>query len=687
MTGESTAAPPADATADLFDVIAPPAAAAEGVEELAVELAAGNAEALTAIATRLGLPPTAVWRAAWALLLARLAGVRRVRVARVSGAAAAASAIAYEAPAAGELDAWLIDAASRNGVHGAAAADEAGPHSAWAEAGEPDPAADQAADQAAIDGAGPALVWRVAGPGGAIARFAAARLDRATVARLGELLGVVIAGLVAPGARLETISPLTAAERACVVVAWNRTAVGYRTDATVHGLFREQAAAAPDRLALAWDGGRLSYGELDRRSDALAERLIAAGVDTDQPVALCLERSPDAVIAALAILKAGGAYLPLDPDHPTERLGFAIADAGARVLVTRRARAAALAALASRTVFVDDDAADPGSAPRVERAAPTTCAYVMYTSGSTGQPKGVQIEHRSIVRLIGRVEYVRLGADTRFLHAAPLGFDASTLELWGPLLHGGACVIHGEPVPTGRGLARTIAAHGVTTAWLTAALFNAVVDDDPRLLSGLRQLYTGGEALSPSHVRRALDALPATELVNGYGPTECTTFTTTYAIPRDIPAETAIPIGRPIADTRVYVLNRAGAPVPVGIVGELYVGGLGVARGYLARPELDAERFVPDHMGGAQPPHRLYRTGDRVRWRPDGALDFFGRADGQVKLRGFRIELGEIEARLGALPGIAACAVLLRDDGPAGKRLVAYIVPAGADDGGVGDAA
>ncbi|HSK02285.1 MAG TPA: amino acid adenylation domain-containing protein, partial [Kofleriaceae bacterium] len=540
------------------------------------------------------------------------------------------------------------------------------PQSAWTEA-EAAPTAD-----------GPALCWHARGVTTATARFQLARIEHATVERLGDLLRVAATSLVAPGARLETASPLSAAERTRVVETWNRTAVQYRTEATVHGLFREQAAAAPERIALVWDGGRMTYGELDRWSDALAERLIAVGVGADQPVALCVPRSPEAIVAALAILKAGGAYLPLDPDHPAERLAFAIGDAGASVLVTRRELAGALAQLASRTVFVEDAAADPVSAePRVERATPRTRAYVMYTSGSTGVPKGVQIEHRSIVRLVGRPTYVRLDAETRFLHAAPLGFDASTLELWGPLLHGGACVIYADPVPTGRGLARAIAAHGVTTMWLTAALFNSVVDEDPRLLSGVRQLFTGGEALSPSHVRRALAALPATELHNGYGPTECTTFTTTHRIPRDLPADVPIPIGAPIGDTQCYVLSRAGAPVPVGIAGELFVGGLGVARGYLARPELDAERFVPDHLGDGE---LLYRTGDRVRWRPDGTLDFLGRADNQVKLRGFRIELGEIEARLGALPGIAACAVILRDDGPGGKRLVAYVVPRGPDD-------
>jgi amino acid adenylation domain-containing protein len=704
--------PGAESTdADLFDIVGAPTALGAGEDSVRVALDPADAAALAALAARTQIAAAAIWRAGWALVLARLAGVEQVRIA-LPGKAGAWTAAVIAVPGSGELAGWLAMAATAaephvaNGVsHGsngvsavarAAAGAAALPHSGWS---------DGDAGLAPVAEHGPALVWQIASdpdrgasgasdPSGAvIARFAGARLDRATVERLGELLRVAMAGMVAPGARLESVSPLTAAERRRVVEDWNQTAVEYRPEATVHGLFREQAAAHPERIALIWDGDQLSYGELDRWSDAMAERLIAAGVASDQPVALCLERSPEAVVAALAILKAGGAYLPLDPDYPTERLAFAISDAGARVLVTRRSRAGALAQLAARTVFVDPEGASdrgrPGAGapagqaaqPRAERAAPRTRAYVMYTSGSTGQPKGVQIEHRSIIRLVGRVSYVRLDPETRFLHAAPLGFDASTLELWGPLLHGGACVVYSDPVPTGRGLARIIAAHGVTTAWLTAALFNSVVDEDAGLLSGLRQLFTGGEALSPSHVRRALAALPDTELVNGYGPTECTTFTTTFSIPRDIPADTAIPIGRPIADTQVYVLNRAGAPVPVGIIGELYVGGLGVARGYLARPELDAERFVTDHMGGD---YRLYRTGDRVRWRPDGAIDFLGRADGQVKLRGFRIELGEIEARLGALPGIAACAVMIRDDGPGGKRLVAYVVaqPAGAGDTG-----
>jgi amino acid adenylation domain-containing protein len=636
--------------ADLSDAlaVAPPHPDDPPTATVAVPLAADAAGALASDAAAVG---------AWAVTLARLAGAAAARVAWLADTVTTRT---IAVPARGEVTAWratLADAAPTPGDDAA---------SGWA----PGPVTADALLASSL-----ALVWwRTAD--GVEARYVTARLDRASALRLGELL-VVTAASLATAAELTAVGPLAPDERARVVTTWNATARGYHPDATVHGRFRAQAALTPDAPALCDDARTLSYAALDAASDSLAERLIAAGVEADQPVALIAPRSVDAVIAALAILKAGGCYLPLDPDYPLDRLRFAIADAGVRVVVTERARGATLAALAPRTVFLDERGA-ASSGPIAERATATTRAYVMYTSGSTGVPKGVQIEHRSILRLVGDVGYVRLDAATRFLHAAPLGFDASTLELWGPLLHGGACVVYADLVPTGAGLAQAIARHGVTTAWLTAALFNAIVDDDPRHLAGLRQLYTGGEALSVAHVRRALAALPDTELHNGYGPTECTTFVTTYPIPRDLPADArSVPIGAPITDTRCYVLAADGAPVPIGIVGELFVGGRGVARGYLARPELDAERFVPDHLLGEG---RLYRTGDRVRWRPDGTLDFVGRADQQVKLRGFRIELGEIEARLGAVPGVDACAVIVRSDGATGKRLVAYVVGhAGAD--------
>ena len=451
----------------------------------------------------------------------------------------------------------------------------------------------------------------------------------------------------------------------------------YRPDATVHGLFREAARRHPQRIALAWPEGECSYAELDRRSDALAARLRAAGIGHEAPVALCLPRSADAIVAALAVLKAGAAYLPIDPDYPEARLRRILEDAGAPLLLTDAAHAAALDGLAPATLVLPEWRAPVEAvAPPADSAGPRSLAYVMFTSGSTGTPKGVQIEHRSIVRLVGDVDYVRLDADTCFLHAAPLGFDASTLELWGPLLNGGRCAILSAPVPDARALAEVIGPLGVTSAWLTAALFNAVVDEDPRALSGLRQLFTGGEALSPAHVRRARAALPGVELHNGYGPTECTTFATTYAIPRELPADaTAIPIGRALPETTLRILDADGAAVADGVEGELFLGGRGLARGYLGRPDLDAERFVPDPFA---PGERLYRTGDRVRRDADGVLHFVGRADDQVKIRGYRIEPAEIEAALAALPGVRACAVVARE-GAGGKRLVAYVVADGWD--------
>ncbi|MGN6153372.1 MAG: amino acid adenylation domain-containing protein, partial [Lysobacteraceae bacterium] len=448
----------------------------------------------------------------------------------------------------------------------------------------------------------------------------------------------------------------------------------YRPDATVHGLFREVARRHASRPALVWPGGACTYAELDRRSDALAARLRALGVAHEARVALCLPRSPEAIAAALAVLKAGGAYLPLDPDYPEARLRAFVADADARVLVTDAVHAAALDGIAPRTLVLPAwDAAVETVAPPDDTADAHGLAYVMFTSGSTGAPKGVQIEHRSIVRLVGDVDYIRLDADTCLLHAAPLGFDTSTLELWGPLLNGGRCAILSAPVPDARALAEVIGPLGVTTAWLTAALFNAVVDEDPQALSGLRQLFTGDEALSPAHVRRAYAALPDIALHNGYGPTECTTFATTHAIPRDLPADaTAIPIGRAIPDTVLRLRDADGADVADGEEGELFLGGRGLARGYLGRADLDAERFVVDAVSG----ERLYRTGDRVRRDADGVLHFVGRVDHQVKIRGHRIEPAEIEAALARLPGMRAGAVVARE-GAAGKRLVAYVV---ADD-------
>ena len=505
-----------------------------------------------------------------------------------------------------------------------------------------------------------------------------APLGDAAAALLGDCVCRAIAGWSAGDGSLPIVDPQELQHQR---VTWNRTASAPRSHATVTARFAAMRDAAPATPAVIDAAVTLSYSQLDRRANALAGRLRDAGVQRGDVVAVAMARSAMAIVALLAVLKAGAAYLPLDPNDPLERRAFLLADAAVSVVLVDDLAATAWPA-GVRCLAVPGDveedlaAAAPDAASFADGINPgdgESLAYVMYTSGSTGQPKGVEIRQRSILRLVCGVEYIDLDPQTRFLHAAPLGFDASTLEIWGPLLNGGCVVVHGEATPTGTGLASCIAAHHVTTAWLTAALFNAVVDEDPRQLAGLRQLFTGGEALSVAHVRRMLAAAPHTRLHNGYGPTECTTFTCTLEIPADFPADAAsVPIGRPIANTRVYLLNARGEPVPVGVIGELYVGGEGVARGYLRRPDLTAERFVPDPYGA--PEERLYRTGDQARYRPDGVIEFVGRLDTQVKIRGFRIELAEIESVLASHPTIRACAVLACAAAAGEQRLVAYCV-------------
>ena len=466
-------------------------------------------------------------------------------------------------------------------------------------------------------------------------------------------------------------------ERRRMLFEWNATDISRHAADTVHDLFAEQASRYPNLPAIESLHLTLSYAELDARANRVAAALIAAGVEIGAPVALLLDRSVEALIAILGILKAGAAYLPLDRNYPAERLAFVINDAHAALIIAG-ADVPELPGVQLPIVQLEQLQRET-SAYQPRSVDSSALAYVMYTSGSTGTPKGAEITHQSIIRLVCDVTYVDLGDHPRVLHAAPLGFDASTLEIWGALLNGGTCIVHDERIPTGCGLEDTIERHGARIAWLTAALFNTIVDENAGKLRGLRQLLIGGEALSVAHVRKAYAALPDVAIINGYGPTECTTFAATYRIPRDIDADCrSIPIGGPIANTTLYVLNSSGEPVPMGVIGELYIGGAGLARGYLARAELTAEKFVTRSLGAGD--ERLYRTGDLVRWLPQGVIEFVGRADGQIKIRGYRIEMGEIEAALQRQPGIRACAVLAREDRPGHKRLVVYYV---ADDASV----
>ena len=511
------------------------------------------------------------------------------------------------------------------------------------------------------------------------ATFSEAVFDRSIIESLLDVtLQVVTSFVHSPEIPLGAIDILGKQQRA-LLSQWNAPLPPYDPRRTVVSLFGGQVQANGDHVALVWPGGQMSYRELGRRSSAVARSLAAKGISKGAVVGVALERSAEAIVVLLGILKVGAAYLPLDLKYPLSRLAFMLEDANAQYVVTH---SASRPLLPQDTVIVDvaallagaDDGTSSDSEPSSRsRMDGETVAYVMYTSGSTGEPKGIEICHQSVVRLVQNVGYMRLGTEVSFLHAAPLGFDASTLEIWGPLLNGGKCVLHAEAVPTGSGVAQSISMHGVNAVWLTAALFNAIIDDNPLNLRGLDQLLVGGEALSVSHVVRAQKALPDVTLINGYGPTECTTFTATYPIPRDTDASArSIPIGRPIAATSVHIVNQRLQPVPVGVVGELCVGGPGLARGYLRRPELTAQRFVANPFGPVG--DRLYRTGDLVRYLPDGNIEFIGRRDGQVKIRGFRIEVGEIEAALARHAGVQACAVVARDDQPGGTRLVAYVV-------------
>lgn len=474
--------------------------------------------------------------------------------------------------------------------------------------------------------------------------------------------------------QLGDVESIDAFDRCELLSVCSPSLSSYNPALTVHGLFIDQVEHSPESIALSHQSQNLRYRELHRRSDDLANALRAKGVASGSIVGVALKRTFDSVVALLGILKAGAAYLPLDTAYPAERLEFMVKDAKVSLIVSHTELAASLPKAMS-TLLVDTMGAVVSGAPCSHEATigGQDLAYIMYTSGSTGTPKGIEITHDAIIRLVKDSTYIDLTAAQTLMHAAPLGFDASTLEIWGPLLNGGRCVLHDEELPTARGLGHTIRTEKVTTAWLTAALFNAVVDEDPLQLRGLQQLLIGGEALSVPHVRRALAALPQTRLINGYGPTECTTFTATCLIPKDLPPGTrSIPIGRPITDTSAYVLSPSMELLPTGLVGELYVGGRGLARGYLGRADLTAERFVPNPFGA--PGERLYRTGDLVRYLSDGNLEFIGRADGQVKVRGFRIEVGEVEAVLSAHPSVKACKVLVNKDSAGNGRLVAYLV-------------
>jgi amino acid adenylation domain-containing protein len=498
--------------------------------------------------------------------------------------------------------------------------------------------------------------------------------DAATVARMSGHLERLIEQVVAdPDQSIERLELLTAAERQVLLVDWNETSAARRPHTCVHELFEAQAARTPDALAVTSDAGELSYRELDRRANQIAHRLRRMGIGPDVPVGVYLERSPDLVAAIVGILKAGGAYVPIDPAYPPDRLAFMVEDAGMPVLLTQASLAPRVRAGATHVLPIDADRAalalEPESNPSLETTA-DNLAYVIYTSGSTGTPKGVAVQHDGLVNLVTwHQRAYTVTAGDRATLVAGLGFDASVWELWPYLTAGASLHLPDErtrvSVPE---LLAWMAAKRITVCFLSTPLLEAALELSWPADIALRAVLTGGDQLhrAPRH------ELPCA-LVNHYGPTENTVVTTCGTV---TPGSAGPPtIGRPIANTQVFVLDPYLNPVPVGVPGELYIGGIGLARGYLNRPELTADRFVVCSIADL-PPMRLYRTGDLARFRSNGEIDFLGRIDNQVKLRGFRIELGEIEAVLCQHPMVREAAVLAREDSPGRKQLVGYVVPA-----------
>jgi amino acid adenylation domain-containing protein/non-ribosomal peptide synthase protein (TIGR01720 family) len=439
---------------------------------------------------------------------------------------------------------------------------------------------------------------------------------------------------------------------------------------TVHEVIAQWAARAPEQPAVIADGqGELCFGALDERAEALARALVDRGVRPGELVGVHLGRGTDLVIALLAALKAGAGYLPLDPDYPQERLAFIIDDARPAAVVT--ATGQEWESGPQGPAILDVDAHAPRETPLPE-VGPDAVAYCLYTSGSTGRPKGALIEHRAVLRLAYGMPGVRLDTTCRMLQVSPVSFDASTVEIWSALLNGAAVVACPPGTPSIAELSRILTEHAVTTAGPATALANSVIDADPTIFRPLRQLIMGGEPMSARHVRSLLDRHPELEVFNGYGPTESTSFTTLHRVTRQTVAQDApVPIGRPIGGTRVYLLDRHGRLVPRGVPGEVCIAGAGLARGYLGRPGMTADKFRAQDLCG-EPGARLYRSGDRARWRQDGALEFLGRVDDQVKVRGHRVELGEVEHALRDQPGVAQAAAAVRDG-----RLGAYLVAEG----------
>ncbi|MDF5713917.1 MAG: amino acid adenylation domain-containing protein, partial [Rhizonema sp. NSF051] len=504
--------------------------------------------------------------------------------------------------------------------------------------------------------------------------------DASTIERMSGHFVTLLEGIVAnPVEHIAQLPLLTELEQHQLLVEWNQTQTDYPQDKCIHQLFELQVELTPDAVAVIFEDQQLTYQQLNTQANQLAHYLLSIGVGADVLVGICVERSLEMLVGLLGILKAGGAYVPLDPEYPIERLSFMLSDAQVSVLLTQHHLEQRLPEYTGQLVYLDTNWQSISQSNQdnlITEGQASNLAYVIYTSGSTGTPKGVAVTHQAVSRLVLNTNYIHLTPNERVAQAANVAFDAATFEIWGTLLNGAKLVIISKSVLlVPKEFSVNLSYHEVSVLFLTTALFNQLASLAPQAFSCLKYLLFGGEAVDPSWVQQVLDKGAPQQLLHVYGPTENTTFSSWYLV-EHIPAlATTIPIGRPIANTQIYILNKYLQPVPVGVPGELYLGGAGVARGYFNRPDLTLEKFIPNPFGRSSNSERLYKTGDLARYLPDGNIEYIGRIDNQVKIRGFRIELGEIEIVLSQHAQVHSVVVIARQDPLGDQRLVAYVVP------------
>jgi len=475
-----------------------------------------------------------------------------------------------------------------------------------------------------------------------------------------------------PERNISEFEILSDSEKHTLLHEWSGKITPLVSEMTIGGLFLETARNYPQRIALSSGETFFTYRQLHAEAAKVASQLCAQNIQPGELVGICTRTSPETIIGLLGILLAGGAYVPLDPDYPSEHFATLLEESGIKVALATESCESAFGKWNGSLlrIFPSGDATKITPLPDITVTS-NDPAYLMFTSGSTGKPKGVIVPHRAVARLVKNSDFMHITHEDIFLHAAPLSFDASTLEIWGPLLNGGRLVLP-PPKATLDDIANAVRECGVTTLWLTSGLFQVMVEEHIESLKGLRHLLAGGDVLSIPHIKLALESLPKTRLINGYGPTENTTFTTCHNITSADLSRPSIPIGKPIRNTTVFILDSHGRPTPIGIPGELHTGGDGLAIGYHGDAALTAEKFIIHPEFG-----RLYKTGDLCRWRANGTIEFIGRRDQQVKVRGYRIELGEIEKALLTNPGIRQVKVAVRGNGAESKRILAWMISAG----------